>query len=249
MRRSVLSFLALLFLGGCAGSAPADDPRVLVFTKTDGWRHDAIPAAVEAVRQLGAAGGFAVDHTEDPAAFADDRLAAYAAVAFLLTSEDVLGPEQEAAFERYVRAGGGYAGVHSAADTEYEWPFYGELVGATFDGHPEGTPDAVVRVVDREHPSTAHLPATWPRTDEWYNYRAAPAGVRVLATLDEATYEGGTMGDNHPIAWCHERLGGRAWYTGGGHTAESYADDAFRAHLLGGIRYVAGLDDGDCSAR
>lgn len=239
--------LLLLVLSSCAGPAPAEAPRVLVFTKTEGWRHDSIPAAVEAVRQLGAAGGFAVDHTEDAGAFTDDRLGGYAAVVFLLTSEDVLGPAQEAAVERFVRAGGGYAGVHSAADTEYDWPFYGDLVGAYFEGHPPGTPDAVVRVVDRGHPSTAHLPADWPRTDEWYNYRAAPEGVRVLATLDEATYEGGTMGGDHPIAWCHEALGGRSWYTGGGHTIESYADDAFRAHLLGGLRWAAGLADGDCS--
>lgn len=238
--------LLLLFLAGCAGSdAPAEDARVLVFTKTEGWRHDSIPDAVEAVRQLGAAHGFAVDHTEDAAAFSDDRLADYAAVVFLLTSDDVLDAEQEAAFERYVRAGGGYAGVHSASDTEYDWPFYGELVGAYFESHPE-VQLAAVDVVDGGHTSTAHLPARWERTDEWYDFRQPPAGVRVLATLDESTYEGGLMGDEHSIAWCHEKLGGRAWYTGGGHTSESYADPAFREHLAGGIRYAAGLTDDDC---
>ncbi|PAP76011.1 ThuA domain-containing protein [Rubrivirga marina] len=236
----------LLLLGGCAGSGPAEPPRLLVFSKTEGWVHDSIPAAVEAVRQLGEAGGFAVDATQDAAAFSDDRLAEYDAVVFLLTTGDVLDTEQEAAFERFVRAGGGYAGVHSASDTEYEWPFYGDLVGAYFESHPPGTPDAVVDVV-AAHPSTEPLPQRWTWTDEWYAFRAQPENVRVLMTVDESTYEGGTMGE-HPIAWCHEALGGRAWYTALGHRAEGYADEAFRAHLLGGLRYAAGLADGDCGS-
>ena len=239
--------LSLVLLAGCAGaSAPAEAPRLLVFSKTAGYRHASIPAAVEAVRQLGAEGGFAVDATEDAAVFTDDRLADYAAVVFLLTSDDVLDAEQEAAFERYVRAGGGYAGVHSASDTEYEWPFYGRLVGAYFDQHPE-IQSATVDVVDRSHPSTAHLPAEWAWTDEWYAFRALPERVHVLLRVDEGTYEGGTMGADHPLAWCHEASGGRAWYSALGHRAEGYADPAFRAHLLGGLRYAAGLDDGDCA--
>lgn len=243
--------LVLLLASGCAasGSAPeagADDPRVLVFSKTAGYRHASIPDGVAAIRELGEAHGFAVDATESTEAFTDTGLAPYAAVVFLSTSGDVLDADAEAAFERYVEAGGGYAGVHAASDTEYEWPFYGRLVGAYFASHPEIQP-AAVDVVDRTHPSTRDLPARWERTDEWYDFREVPAGVRILATLDESTYEGGAMGDRHPAAWCHDRLGGRAWYTAGGHTAESYAEPAFRAHLAGGIRYAAGLADGDCS--
>ena len=220
--------------------------RVLVFTKTAGWRHASIPDGIAAIRELGGAGGFVVDTTESADVFTDAGLAPYAAVVFLNTTEDVLDADSEAAFERYVRGGGGYVGVHAASDTEYEWPFYGDLVGAYFESHP-AVQTAAVDVVDREHASTRHLPARWERADEWYTFRAAPQGVHVLATLDETTYEGGTMG-RHPIAWCHERLGGRAWYTGMGHTAESYADPAFRAHLAGGIRYAAGLAPGDCSS-
>ena len=238
--------LLLLVLGGCAGSGPAEPPRVLVFSKTAGWVHDSIPSAVEAVRQLGEAGGFAVDATQDAAVFTDDQLADYAAVVFLLTSGDVLDAEQEAAFERFVRAGGGFAGVHSASDTEYEWGFYGDLVGAYFAEHPP-VQEAAVDVVGG-HPSTDPLPARWTWTDEWYAFRDRPQNARVLLAVDESTYEGGTMGDNHPLAWCHEALGGRAWYTAVGHRAEGYADPAFRAHLLGGLRYAAGLADGDCAA-
>lgn len=243
--------LCLLILAGCAAppaleaSEPGDAARVLVFTKTGGYRHASIPGGIAALRELGGEGGFAVDATESADVFTDAGLAPYAAVVLLNTTEDVLDSDAEAAFERYVRGGGGYAGVHAASDTEYDWPFYGDLVGAYFDSHP-AVQSAAVDVVDRGHPSTDGLPARWERTDEWYSFRAAPERVRVLATLDESTYEGGAMG-RHPIAWCHERLGGRAWYTGMGHTVESYADPAFRSHLLGGVRYAAGLAPGGCS--
>jgi type 1 glutamine amidotransferase len=225
---------------------PREGESVLVFSKTAGFRHDSIPDGVKALEQLGAEGGFTVDATEDARVFTPGRLAAYDAVVFLSTTGDVLDDSQQAAFEGYIEDGGGYVGVHAAADTEYEWPWYGGLVGAWFDSHPLIQP-AKVQVEDRAHPATAHLGATWERTDEWYNYRADPReNVHVLAALDESSYTGGNMGGDHPIAWCHEYDGGRAFYTGGGHTKESYADDAFRAHLLGGVRWATGAAHADC---
>ncbi len=218
-------------------------PRILVFTKTAGFRHASIPAAVRAVRELSARDGLVVDATEDASAFTSANLARYRAVVFLQTTGDVLNVRQQAAFVRYIRAGGGFAGVHAAADTEYGWAWYGGLVGARFESHPH-IQRASITVTDRRHPSTAGLPRSWPRTDEWYNFASNPRpSVRVLATLDETTYEPGrgAMGSDHPIAWSHAYQGGRAWYTGGGHTDESYSEATFRAHLLGGIRYAAGL--------
>lgn len=217
------------------------DFRALVFTKTEGFRHPSIPNGLAAFRALGAEHGFAVDATEDAAAFHPDTLARYAAVVFLNTSGDVLDATGQTALQAFVRSGGGFVGVHAASDTEYDWPWYGGLVGAYFDGHPEPQTATVV-VADVAHPSTAGLPARWERYDEWYNFRAPPEGVTILARLDEATYEGGTMGADHPIAWNHAYDGGRAWYTAGGHTAESYAEPLFRAHLLGGLLWVAGRD-------
>ena len=168
---------------------------------------------------------------------------------WLSTTGDVLNEAQQTAFEGYIRAGGGYVGVHAAADTEYSWPWYGQLVGAYFNSHPANQ-TAKVDVIDRAHPSTKDLPAAWSRLDEWYNYRSSPrAQVHVLAELDESSYSpgGGAMGDDHPIAWCRNFDGGRTWYTGMGHTQESYADGAFRGHLAGGILWAAGLAAGDCS--
>ncbi len=218
-------------------------PRVLVFTKTAGFRHESIPSAIAAVRGLGAANGLTVEATEDSAAFTAANLARYEAVVFLMTTGDVLDTSQQRAFERFIRRGGGFAGVHSAADTEYGWAWYGGLVGAYFKSHPQ-IQRATVRVVNRRHPSTAGLPRTWTRTDEWYNFARNPRpSVHVLATLDETSYSPGpgAMGADHPIAWWHPYQGGRGWYTAGGHTVETYSDPLFRRHLLGGIRYAAGL--------
>jgi cytochrome c len=214
------------------------EPRILLFSKTAGFRHDSIPDAIAAIEALGAQHGFAVDATEDAAAFSDEGLAGYRAVVFLMTTGDVLDEAQQAAFERYIRAGNGYAGVHSASDTEYHWPWYGELVGAYFSSHP-AIQQARIQIEDGAHPSTAGLPSPWTRTDEWYSFRTNPrAQVHVLATLDESSYQGGTMGADHPIAWYHDYDGGRAWYTAGGHTSASYAEPEFLQHLLGGLRYA-----------
>ena len=184
--------------------------------------------------------------TEDPAAFTADRLRGYRAVVFLSTTGDVLDRPQEEAFEAYIRAGGGFAGVHAATDTEYGWEWFGRLVGGRFATHPPVQP-AVVRVEDRTHRSTRMLPAEWRRTDEWYSFRENPraGGVHVLATLDETTFDPGkaAMGADHPICWCRPFEGGRSWYTAGGHTKESFAEPLFRQHLAEGIAWAAGLPD------
>jgi cytochrome c len=224
-------------------AAQSADPRftVLVFSKTAAFRHDSIPQGIAAIEALGVEHGFAVDSTEDAARFSDANLARYRAVIFLNTTGDILDADQKASFERYIRSGGGFVGVHSASDTEYRWPWYGRLVGTWFASHPP-IQRATVHITDHGHPSTKGLPASWERTDEWYNFRSNPRStVKVLATLDEATYSGGAMGADHPIIWCQEVDGGRSWYTAMGHTAESYAEPLFRLHLLGGIEGVAGV--------
>ncbi|MCT4353894.1 ThuA domain-containing protein [Streptomyces sp. Je 1-79] len=233
-----------------AAPAPraAADPayQVLVFSRTAGFRHSSIDDGVTALRELGGANNFTVDATEDPTAFTTANLARYEAVVFLSTTGDVLNGTQQTAFEQYIRAGGGYVGIHAAADTEYDWPFYAGLAGALFHSHPHNQ-TATVEVEDRAHDATAHLGRTWQRYDEWYNYRTNPrTTAHVLASLDESSYSGGTMSGDHPIAWCKDHEGGRAFYTGGGHTDESYAEPAFRRHLLGGVRWAAGMTKADC---
>jgi cytochrome c len=227
-------------------TAVAEDARVLVFSKTAAFRHGSIPQGVAAVERIGDEHGIAVDTTEDATAFTAENLATYDAVVFMSTTGDVLDDGQQAAFEEYIRSGGGYVGVHAASDTEYTWPWYGELVGAYFSGHP-AVQDAELHVEDRTHPSTSHLPQRWERTDEWYNFGDNPRGdVHVLMTLDETSYEGGGMGNDHPIAWCQYHEGGRSWYTGLGHTPESFVEPEFVEHLTGGLLWAAGREANDC---
>lgn len=227
--------------------APQTDKlSVLVFGKSAPYhasdfeyRHEAIETGTAAIRAIGEREGWSVDATEDGAEFNDASLARYDVVVFLATTGDVLSDDQQAAFERYIRAGNGYVGIHSASDTEHAWPWYGELVGAYFKGHPE-IQDATYAVEDRSHPSTSHLPERWTRTDEHYNFKSNPrANVNVLMSLDESSYDvgDGAMGD-HPIAWYHEHDGGRAFYTGLGHVLESYDDPLVQQHLQGGIEWA-----------
>ncbi|NEE03515.1 ThuA domain-containing protein [Phytoactinopolyspora halotolerans] len=251
-----LSASLLVPIGMAATAAPAAAHEghggysALVFSKTAGFRHGSIEEGVAAIEQLGVDHDFEVTATEDASAFTDENLAQYDVVVWLSTTGDVLNEEQQGAFERYIQSGGGYAGIHSASDTEYDWPWYGELVGAYFDSHPANQ-DATVKVEDTVHPSTAHLDPVWERYDEWYNYQSNPRGdVHVLASLDESSYDagGGAMGSDHPIAWCHDYDGGRAWYTGMGHTEESFAEPEFLEHILGGIETAAGVTGADCGA-
>lgn len=216
--------------------------KVLVFSKTKGYYHESIPAGIAAVQKLGSENGFQVDTTKDASKFSGENLKNYRAIIFLSTTQDVLNEEQQAAMENYINAGGGFVGVHAAADTEYEWPWYNKLVGAYFKSHPNNpnVRKAVVNVTDKTHPGTKDLPEKWERSDEWYNYKDINPDLKVLAKLDEKSYEGGENGDNHPIIWYHEYDGGRAFYTGGGHTKESFDDPVFMKHLLGGIEYAMG---------
>lgn len=253
---ATLAALAMLVTPGMATAHPGhgDDPlnetfSALVFSKTAGFRHgDSIEAGIAAIQALGAEHDFEVTATEDAAVFNDQDLARYAVVIWLSTTGDVLNDGQQAAFERYIRAGGGYAGIHAASDTEYDWPWYGGLVGAYFASHP--APQlATVKVEDPAHPSTAGLPVEWEIHDEWYDFRTNPRGnVHVLASLDETTYSGGQMGPEHPISWCHDYDGGRSWYTGMGHGAATFSDPQFLQHLLGGIQSAAGAVPADCAA-
>ena len=242
---TAITVTAVLAVPSAANAAdvPYD---VLVFSKTAGFRHDSIAVGIQTIRDLGAANNFSVTATEDAGQFTAANLAGYEAVVFLNTTGDVLDAAQQTAFEGYIRSGGGYVGVHAAADTEYSWPFYGELAGAWFASHP-AIQQATTKVENRAHPATAHLGASLARTDEWYNFQTNPRSTaRVLATLDESSYTGGSMGADHPHVWCKTYQGGRSFYTGGGHTQASYAEPAFRQLLLGGLRYASGRAKADC---
>lgn len=261
LHSAALAAAALMVLAGAAAGAPAnaadaEGPSILVFSKTAAFRHtECIASGTAAIDQLGQDNGFAVDATEDATVFTDDTLADYDAVVFLCTTGDVLNDTQQGAFERYIQGGGGYLGVHSASDTEYSWPWYGELVGAYFLDHPFNPQyqQATVNVEVTDTAATADLPQPWVRTDEWYNFRTNPReDVRVLLSLDESTYSpngytGSTGMGDHPIAWCHPFDGGRAVYSALGHSGAFWAEPLLLKHMLGNIQMAAGLADFRCT--
>ncbi len=239
MRRIQLCAALACVLLVAIGCKPAPPSQLLIFSHTAGYRHASIEAGAESLKRLAENHDLIPIHTEDPNWFTEDSLASVAAVVFLNTTGDVLNAAQQSDFERYIQAGGGYLGIHSASDTEYDWPWYGQLVGAYFESHPQIQP-AEIQVTDRSHLATRHLPAVWSRADEWYNFVERPTHVDILASIDEDSYNGGTMDGDHPVVWSHEYDGGRAFYTAMGHTEESFSDSLFLGMLDGAISWIVG---------
>lgn len=213
--------------------------KVLLFSKTNGFRHESIAAGTAAIRKIGEEQQFQLDATEDSTVFTYGQLKQYAAIIFLNTTGDVLGSAQEKALQQYIQHGGGFVGIHAASDCEYGWPWYVNLIGGNFESHPKPQP-AKLKVLDRQHPATSALPDVWERTDEWYNFKNLNPEVHVLLEIDETSYTGGKNGPHHPMAWWHVYDGGRVFYTALGHTSESYTEPLFLRHLAGGIRFAMG---------
>lgn len=240
--------LGFTLVAGCTQPDPETsagmnaDARILVFSKTAGFRHASIEPGKLALMEMGQERGVEVDTTEDAGRFTDSNLAGYNAILFLSTTLDVLDEEQQGALERYIQGGGGYVGIHAASDTEYDWPWYGQMVGGYFAGHPH-IQEANLNVEDQDHVSTRHLPAVWTRTDEWYRFDYVNPDVNVLVAIDETSYlpDGNNPGEAyHPTSWYHEFDGGRVFYTGLGHTTESFSEPMFMDHIWGGILYAIG---------
>jgi len=245
----------LLSIVLAAAMAPASEPtpvgnlaaqnqpkmNVLVFTKTGGFRHDSIPNAIAMFRELGAENGFTVEATEDSGAFTPENLAKFDVVAFANTTGDILNDAQQNAFQAFMGRGKGFVGIHAASDTEYGWPWFGELVGAYFRSHPPGTYEADIHIEQPDHVTVKMLPKVWRRRDEWYDFKENPRPkVKVLATLSEASFDHKGMGDDHPIIWCRDLPGGgRSWYTALGHTKETYAEPLFRQSVLAALKWTA----------
>jgi glucose/arabinose dehydrogenase/type 1 glutamine amidotransferase len=253
-RRLACTAVAGLALTLPAAAAPAfmerSDPdyRVLVFTGTAGAEHPATDAGTQAIRELGLDDGFQVTAADDSSAFTAANLAGYRVVVLLNNSGDVLSDAQQAALEGFVEAGGGLVAIHAAIEAEPAWQFLTNALGARSTGL-SAVQQATVKVADQVHVSSRPLPEFWTGTDRWYDFDKNVRGFQhVLATVDETTYSGGTMGFDHPIAWCQDLQGGRIWYTGRGGLPEAYATASLRDHVLGGIGWAAGVKKGDCGA-
>ena len=241
-RFNIFVLLCFLVNISCSGSdLKTATNKVLIFSKTNGYRHQSIEAGIIAIKKLGDDNNFSVDATEDSLYLTDANLKNYKTIIFLSTTGTILGKEQEVALQNFVHAGGGFVGIHAATDCEYDWQWYVKMIGANFLSHPQQQ-EAKLVIVDAGNISTKHLPATWVRKDEWYNFKNMNPDVKVLIKIDETSYTGGKNGDNHPMAWYHEYEGGKIFYTELGHTKESYSDPLYLQHILGGIKYSMGVN-------
>jgi len=230
----IFIFLFVFFAATMTISA---QKKVLIFSKTQGFRHSSIEKGAQVLKRLLDNEKISSDHSEDAALFTDQVLKKYDAIIFLSTTGNILDETQQDAFVRYIQSGKGFVGIHAATDTEFEWPWYNGLVGAYFSSHP-AVQKAKLDVIDRKHAATKHLDPIWWHKDEWYNFKDVKEGLHVLMNLDEKSYSGGKMGDHHPISWSQDYDGGKVFYTGLGHTEESYDEPEFQKHLIGGILSV-----------
>lgn len=243
--RLALFLCAIFFQGflvvGCNKKPTVTKPspsNVLIYTKAKAYRHECIEPGGQALQSYLKGHGISSIITEDSSVFTTAGLKTFDVVMFFQTTGNVLDSAQQVTFENYIKSGKGFVGVHAAADTEYNWPWYGKLVGAYFSTHPDIQSAALIKM-DTSHISCKHLPVRWTRTDEWYNFKQAPSDVHVLLTIDEATYHGGEMEANHPMSWYHDYDGGRAFYTALGHTVESYHDTLFLEHVRQGVVWAS----------
>ncbi|MCP9770501.1 cytochrome C [Lacihabitans sp. LS3-19] len=234
----VLTFLSFLLFSQMVFAQ--SKINILVFSKTEGFRHQSIEAGKPALAKMAKEKGFTVSFSEDAAQFTEANLKKFNAVVFLNTTGNILNDEQQNAFERYIQAGGGYVGIHAATDTEYQWSWYNQLAGAWFLDHP--MPNNVQKgrfFVTEKGVFTTGMPDSFERTDEFYSFKNISPNIKVVVKIDEKSYEGGKNGDNHPISWYHNFDGGRAFYTAMGHTDETFSEPLFLNHLWAGIKYAA----------
>jgi type 1 glutamine amidotransferase len=242
-----LTCMGLFILTLCQ-AALAEQFNVLVFSKTAGWHHKSINAGMTALEKMAANHHFTLDWQEDASHFNSKNLAKFDVVLFLQTTGDVLNDEQQKALEQFIQSGKGFVGVHSASDTEYDWPWYGKLVGRQFKIHPQ-IQTARLSVIDSQFPGLEYFPESSLWTEEWYDFgKELSPNLHYLLSVDESTYDPkAEWGDNkslgmgkfHPIAWYQNYDGGRSFYTGLGHMGVSYENKAFIEHLYGGIYWAA----------
>lgn len=239
--------LFLLALSVFSSGVYAQQFKVLLFTKTDGFHHESINEGVTAIKQLAIRNTFSVDWQENASVFTDKDLEKYQAVIFLNTTGNILNEQQQAAFEKFIKAGKGFVGIHSASDTEYDWAWYTKMVGMMFKIHPQQQ-TAYLKVEDSNFPGMERFPKKLLWTDEWYEFGPRKADdLKILISVDEKSYNPyAKWGDNegkgmgvHPIAWYHNYDGGRAFYTGLGHIPAIYSDQTFLDHVYGGIYWAA----------
>ena len=220
----------------CLNCSGNNSYSVLVITETKGWVHDSIESGLKLIQNIGNKNNFNVYHSDNSSVITYKNLKEIKTIIFLNTTEEILTDVEQKVMESFIKSGKGFVGVHSAADTEYNWQWYGKLVGAYYRNHPEVMNGKILTI---NHKITNHLDSEWEIEDEWYNFDYVNYDINILLNLDEDSYIGGEHPDYHPITWYHEYDGGRSFYTGLGHTKEVYDDERFIKLLEKGILYAS----------
>ena len=220
----------------CLNCSSNNSYSVLVITETKGWVHDSIESGLKLIQNIGNKNNFNVYHSDNSSVITYKNLKEIKTIIFLNTTEEILTDVEQKVMESFIRSGKGFVGVHAAADTEYNWQWYGKLVGAYYRNHPEVMNGKILTI---NHKITNHLDSEWEIEDEWYNFDYVNYDINILLHLDEDSYIGGEHPDYHPITWYHEYDGGRSFYTGLGHTKEVYDDERFIKLLEKGILYAS----------
>lgn len=236
----ILFFICIATCFGfkAVGKTMAKRPIILVFSLTKGYHHASIADGIIAIKKLGIENGFDVDTTTNVNLFTSENLKKYKALVFLSpTGSNLFSDSQKAAFKQYINNGGGFVGIHAASDCNYEWEWYGKMVGGFFESHPK-IQDAKLSIIEPKNKIVKGLPQPWPHKDEWYNFKSFNPTVKVLIKVDETSYQGGNMKNDHPISWYHKFDGGKVFYTALGHTKECYTDPLFLQHLLAGMKWA-----------
>lgn len=215
----------------------AGKSKIFILTETKGYRHESIEAGLAMFNKRADDWRVEISHAEESAVMKEQDIKEYDIIVLLNSTGNIFTEEEQALLEEYLAAGGAILGIHAAADAEYDWPWYGQMLGGWFRSHPE-IQEAKCLVADGNHPVATGLPAVWERTDEWYNFKHLSHDNKVILLLDESTYSGGIHGDYHPISWCREWGGGRIFYTGMGHTAETYSEPLFQTHIQNAIQWL-----------
>lgn len=238
--------IALLFINfflfpfdtdiNCLNCSGNNSYSVLVITETKGWIHDSIESGLKLIQNIGNKNNFNVYHSDNSSVITYKNLKEIKTIIFLNTTEEILTDVEQKVMESFIKSGKGFVGVHAAADTEYNWQWYGKLVGAYYRNHPEVMNGKILTI---NHKITNHLDSEWEIEDEWYNFDYVNYDINILLNLDEDSYIGGEHPDYHPITWYHEYDGGRSFYTGLGHTKEVYEDERFIKLLEKGILYAS----------
>ena len=229
--------------------------RALIYTKNgEGYVHDNLVASVAALKEICEDLNLETDDTDDPSIFTDENLKRYQVLIFSNTNNETFATDdQKLAFQRYIQAGGGFIGIHSASGSERLWPWFWNMLGGKFRRHPT-LQSFEIKVIDTTHPATNMLGNTWKWEDECYYLDHLNPDIHVLLAADlrtvedenQAEYPGEIFGNYFPLSWCHQFDGGREFYTALGHKIEYYSNPEYRAHLAGGIGWVVagvtGLD-------